>query len=323
MNVMEVPAGTGSGFIWDKQGHIVTNYHVIRNAAEAQVTLVDAETGAKTSWRAKLRGVDPDKDIAVLTIDGLREASLRPIAVGRSADLRVGASVFAVGNPFGLDHTLTQGVVSGLGREMRSPTGRPITNVIQTDAAINPGNSGGPLLNSAGRLVGMNTAIYSPSGGFSGVSFAIPIDTVKSIVESLILVGRVSRPIMGVSFLESSQARALGIDKGILVLTAPADGPAAAAGMRGTSRSQDGSLQLGDVIVDIDGSAVATEADMFKALDSKKPGATIRVTVARGQRNAPDGAGDVVTVQVPLSVTLGAADDLRVPPPMAGVISNR
>ena len=327
MNMMEVPAGTGSGFVWDQEGHVVTNYHVIRNAIEARVTLVDAKSGAKVSRRAMLRGVDPDKDVAVLTVslrdddDNLKLANIfRPVEVGTSGDLKVGASVFAIGNPFGLDHTLTQGVVSGLGREMRSPTGRPITNVIQTDAAINPGNSGGPLLDSKGRLVGMNAAIYSPSGASSGVSFAIPVDTLKTVVESLISVGRVSRPVLGVSFLESSQARALGIESGVLVLQAPADGPAALAGMRGTSRSPDGSLQLGDVIVAVDGAKVNTEADMFKALDAKKPGDNVDVLVARGKRIALEGSGrqdDVVTVQVPLTVTLRAADDLRVPPPMA------
>lgn len=329
MNLMEVPAGTGSGFIWDTAGHIVTNYHVIRNAIEARVTLVDAKTGAKIVRRAALRGVDPDKDVAVLTVptgkpqqgevEAISGESLRPIQLGTSSTLRVGSSVFAIGNPFGLDHTLTQGVVSGLGREIRSPTGRPITNVIQTDASINPGNSGGPLLDSTGKLVGMNTAIYSPSGGSAGVGFAIPADTVSTVVQSLVAYGRVSRPVLGVSFLESQQAKALGIDSGVLVLAAPADGPAAAAGMRGTSRSPDGSLQLGDVIVEIDGATINTEADMYKALDAKKPGTTVRVLVARGQRVSVDGSAndDVVTVKVPLNVTLGAADDLRVPPPLS------
>ena len=318
-NILELPAGTGSGFVWDKSGHIVTNYHVIRNAAEASVTLLDPKTGVKTSRRASLRGVDPDKDIAVLTVDGYEPAALRPVSVGTSSGLKVGATVFAVGNPFGLDHTLTQGIISGLGREMRSPTGRPITNVIQTDAAINPGNSGGPLLDSLGKLVGMNTAIYSPSGASSGVGFAIPIDTLALSVASLIKTGTVLRPIMGVSFLEAAQAKALGIDKGVLVLAAPADGPAAAAGMRGTSRSTDGNLQLGDVIMEIDGRTVSTEADMFKALDARKPGESVKVVVARGQRVSADGsADDVVTVNVPLTVKLGGADDMRVPPPMAG-----
>eukprot|EP00629_Pelagomonadales_sp_RCC1024_P011874 CAMPEP_0119296092 /NCGR_PEP_ID=MMETSP1329-20130426/50397_1 /TAXON_ID=114041 /ORGANISM="Genus nov. species nov., Strain RCC1024" /LENGTH=390 /DNA_ID=CAMNT_0007297023 /DNA_START=78 /DNA_END=1247 /DNA_ORIENTATION=- len=304
-SVESAPAGTGSGFVWDDAGHIVTNYHVIRNAAEAEVTLLDGTK--KIARRAELRGVDPDKDVAVLRVSDVPAKKLKPVAVGKSANLRVGASVFAVGNPFGLDHTLTQGVVSGLGREVRSPTGRPITNVIQTDAAINPGNSGGPLLDSGGRLVGMNTAIYSPSGASSGVGFAIPIDTLASIVASLIKDGRVSRPILGITFLASQQARALGIERGVLVLAAPADGPAAAAGVRGTSRSPDGALTLGDVIVDIDARRVDSESDMFKALDKRRPGEAVRVTVARGQRVSADGApDDVVTVNVPLDITLGA-----------------
>lgn len=325
MNVMEVPAGTGSGFLWDKEGHVVTNYHVIRNAVEAKVTILDAMTGTKIVRRASLRGVDPDKDVAVLTVptgpekddaQPVSKDSLRPIELGTSSKLRVGSSVFAIGNPFGLDHTLTQGVVSGLGREIRSPTGRPITNVIQTDASINPGNSGGPLLDSNGRLVGMNAAIFSPSGGSAGVGFAIPSDTVKAVVESLITYGKVSRAVLGISFLESTQAKALGIDKGVLVLAAPADGPAAKAGMRGTSRSPDGNLQLGDVIVAVDNAVINSEADMFKALDAKNPGDHISVLVARSRKVAVEGSAgdDFVTVNVPLDVTLGAADDLRVTP---------
>jgi len=214
---MDVPQGTGSGFVWDDRGHIVTNYHVIRNAAAADVTLL-VDGGTKLSRKAQLRGVDPDKDIAVLTVDDIPKSALRKIAVGTSSNLRVGASVFAVGNPFGLDHTLTQGVISGLGREVRSPTGRPITNVIQTDAAINPGNSGGPLLDSSGRLIGMNTAIYSPSGASSGVGFAIPVDTLSTVVKALVDDGRVRRPVLGITFLGGQQAKALGIDAGVLVL---------------------------------------------------------------------------------------------------------
>ena len=267
----DLPQGTGSGFVWDDKGHIVTNYHVIWNAAEADVTfLVDG--GTKLTRKAQLRGVDPDKDIAVLKVDDMPKKTLKPIAVGTSANLKVGASVFAVGNPFGLDHTLTQGVISGVGREVRAPTGRPITNVIQTDAAINPGNSGGPLLDSAGRLIGMNTAIYSLSGASSGVGFAIPVDTLATVVRALLDDGRVRRPVLGITFLGGQQARALGIEAGVLVLAAPADGPASLAGVRGTSRSPDGALTLGDVIVDVDGRSITSEAELFKALDRKRPG---------------------------------------------------
>ncbi|CAM9312057.1 unnamed protein product, partial [Discosporangium mesarthrocarpum] len=182
-------------------------------------------------------GYDPDKDLAVLKIEAPKEA-LKPIALGTSSKLRVGQLTLAIGNPFGLDHTLTTGVVSGLGREVRSPSGRPISNVIQTDAAINPGNSGGPLLDSSGKIIGMNTAIYSPSGGSAGIGFAIPVDTLKSIVESIITKGRVIRPMIGITYLESARASTVGIDKGVLVLDVPVGSPPAKAGLQPTTRTQ-------------------------------------------------------------------------------------
>ncbi len=173
LNLLQIPEGTGSGLVWDDTGNIVTNYHVIQNAGAAQVTLADQST-----WKARLVGIAPDKDLAVLKIDAPK-SRLRPIPIGTSKDLQVGQSAFAIGNPFGLDQTLTTGVVSALGREIESVTRRPIQGVIQTDAAVNPGNSGGPLLDSAGRLIGVNTAIYSPSGASVGIGFAIPVDTVN------------------------------------------------------------------------------------------------------------------------------------------------
>ena len=189
LNPIEVPAGTGSGFVWDKQGHVVTNYHVIRGAQGAQVGLT-ARDGTTTKYAAELVGYNPDKDVAVLKVDtGIKGAT--PIQIGSSKGLRVGATTLAIGNPFGLDHTLTVGVVSGLGREVQSPSGRPITNVIQTDAAINPGNSGGALLDSSGQLIGMNTAIYSPTGASAGIGFAIPVDTLKYQVDTIIKNGKV------------------------------------------------------------------------------------------------------------------------------------
>ena len=190
-NVFEVPQGTGSGFVWDESGHIVTNYHVVQGAASAKVTLGETEYDADTV------GVAPDQDLAVLEIRAAR-ANLAPIAIGTSADLQVGQKVFAIGNPFGLDHTLTTGIVSALGRTIQSVTNRPIDGAIQTDAAINPGNSGGPLLDSAGRLIGVNTAIYSPSGASAGIGFAVPVDTVSRIVPELITHGKVVRPRLGV-----------------------------------------------------------------------------------------------------------------------------
>ncbi|MEP0346693.1 S1C family serine protease, partial [Rhodopirellula bahusiensis] len=176
MNVQEIPQGSGTGFVWDKAGHIVTNNHVIQNADVAMVAFDD-----QTSYPAKLVGVAPDKDLAVLLIDAPAER-LRPIPRGVSADLEVGRTALAIGNPFGLDQTLTTGVISALGREIKSDSGVPIKDVIQTDAAINPGNSGGPLLDRSGQLIGVNTAIYSPSGAYAGIGFAIPVDTVRWVV---------------------------------------------------------------------------------------------------------------------------------------------
>jgi S1-C subfamily serine protease len=192
LNLYQIPQGTGSGFVWDTNGDIITNFHVIQQADAAQVTLAD-----QSNWKARIVGVAPDKDIAVLRIDAPANR-LRPIPIGTSKDLQVGQSVFAIGNPFGLDQTLTTGVISALNREIESVTRRPIQGVIQSDAAINPGNSGGPLLDSAGRLIGVNTAIYSPSGTSAGIGFAIPVDIVNRIVPELIRSGKVTRPGLGI-----------------------------------------------------------------------------------------------------------------------------
>lgn len=277
-NVLETPQGTGSGFIWDTDGHIVTNFHVIRTTESAFVTITDGK-GEQASFRATLQGFDADKDIAVLKVNST--APLLPVKLGNSSQLRVGQSALAIGNPFGLDHTLTVGVVSGLGREVRSPSGRPISNVIQTDAAINPGNSGGPLLDSAGRLVGMNTAIFSPSGASAGIGFAIPVDTLQYEVNSIITNGKVIRPALGVSYLESAQARTLGIDRGVLVLEVPPNSPAAQAGMRGTTRSQTGDITIGDILMKIDDNGINNERDLFKVLEKYSPGDTVQITVLR------------------------------------------
>jgi S1-C subfamily serine protease len=188
LNIYEIPQGTGSGFMWDKDGRIVTNYHVIEDASRVEVTLAD-----HSSWKAIVVGVSPDKDIAVLQISAPVD-KLRPILIGESKNLRVGQKVFAIGNPFGLDQTMTTGIVSALGREIQSVTGRTIQDVIQTDAAINPGNSGGPLLDSAGRLIGVNTAIYSPTGASAGIGFAVPVDIVNRVVPEIIKFGKVMRP---------------------------------------------------------------------------------------------------------------------------------
>jgi S1-C subfamily serine protease len=234
----------------------------------------------RSFYKATVVGVDPTKDIAVLKVEA-PPSLLRPIAVGSSKGLKVGQQALAIGNPFGLDHTLTVGIISGTGREVRSPIGRPITNVIQTDAAINPGNSGGPLLNSSGKLIGMNTAIYSPSGASAGIGFAIPVDTVKAIVETLIRDGKVVRPVLGISLLDSKQARALGISSGALILDVPPDSPGAKAGLKGTRRLESGLVEVGDIIAKIGDTVVNTESDLFQALENYKPGEKVVISVLR------------------------------------------
>ena len=291
MNIMEVPQGTGSGFVWDEEGHIVTNFHVIRNANNAKVVLTDKD-GKFETYNAQVQGIDPDKDVAVLYIPEMaklkqKKMILSPIEVGTSSNLKVGQSTFAIGNPFGLDHTLTTGVISGLGREVRSPSNRPISNVIQTDAAINPGNSGGPLLDSHGRLIGMNTAIYSMSGGSAGIGFAIPVDTLKYEVDTLIRDGKVVRPIIGISYLESARAKTLGIDKGVLVLDVPQGSAAQLAGLRGTTRQANGNVEIGDIITAVDDDVINSETDLFKALEKKKVGDIVKLKVIR-QRKIED-----------------------------------
>jgi S1-C subfamily serine protease len=277
LNVFEIPQGSGSGFLWDGAGHVVTNFHVVASASSARVTLAD-----RSSWDAKLVGVAPEKDLAVLRIDAPRER-LRPLALGTSANLQVGQKVFAIGNPFGLDRTLTTGVISALGREIESPAGLTIRDVIQTDAAINPGNSGGPLLDSAGRLIGVNTAIASPSGAFAGVGFAIPADTVGWVVPELIARGRIERPTLGVELAPAGVAAQLDVE-GALVLDVVEGSGAAAAGIRGTRRTALGTLDLGDVIVEVGGRAVGSADDLILALERRKAGETVAVKVRRGGR---------------------------------------
>jgi S1-C subfamily serine protease len=273
MNVFEIPQGAGSGFIWDENGYIVTNFHVIQNAAGARITLSDHST-----WEAKLVGAEPDKDIAVLRIDPSGKRT-PPIRIGTSKDLRVGQRVYAIGNPFGFDHTLTTGVISGLGREIKSVTDRPIQGVIQTDAAINPGNSGGPLLDSAGRLIGMNTAIVSPSGSYAGIGFAVPVDTINRIVPQLIRSGQVSKPGLGIQVVESEFLRNSGVAGAIVANVLP-NSPAEKAGLRPLNRAETGQIQLGDIIIGIDNVEIADGDDLLNALDEKQPGdkVTMRVT---------------------------------------------
>jgi S1-C subfamily serine protease len=274
MNLFEIPQGAGSGFVWNAQGYIVTNFHVIQNAQVARVMLFD-----QSSHQARLVGIEPDKDIAVLKIDA-PPAKLAAIAIGSSKDLRVGQRVFAIGNPFGFDHTLTTGVISGLGREIQSVTNRPIYGVIQTDAAINPGNSGGPLLDSSGRLIGMNTAIVSPSGAYSGIGFAVPVDTINRVIPQLIKSGSVKRPGLGIRVIESDLARRQGI-VGAIVANVLLGSPADEAGLEGVHRTEDGTIELGDVITVIDGQQVSDGNDLLRVLDEHSPGDTVTLTINR------------------------------------------
>ena len=271
LDVSEIPQGTGSGFVWDQDGHIVTNFHVVQGGDRASVTLNDNST-----YPATIIGRAPDKDIAVLHIDAPPQ-KLLPLPLGQSAQLKVGQKVLAIGNPFGLDQTLTTGVVSGLGREIKSVTQRSIFDVIQTDASINPGNSGGPLLDSSGRLIGINTAIYSPSGANAGIGFAVPVDTVNAIVPQLLKHGKITRPGLGINVLTDQLAAQNGID-GVVIVGVTAGGAADQAGLTGIKQDRDGQ-RLGDVIVALDGVEVHRSSDLYKALDAHKVGDEIDVTV--------------------------------------------
>ncbi len=277
-DIAQIPLGTGSGFIWDDSGHIITNYHVLQNADAARVTLAD-----RTTWEAKLVGVAPEKDLAVLKIDAPKE-KLLPIPLGASHDLRVGQAVFAIGNPFGLDQTLTTGIISALGREIQGADGTPIRDVVQTDAAINPGNSGGPLLDSAGRLIGVNSAIRSPSGASAGIGFAIPVDAVNWVVPELIAYGKVRRPSLDLEVANPYVTRRLGITGGLLILDVTRGGAAAKAGLLPTRRTRFGEIQLGDLITAIDDTPIRTAGDLRLALERKKAGDTVRITIVRNRR---------------------------------------
>ncbi len=278
-NVHSVPRGTGSGFIWDEQGHVVTNLHVIAGAADATVQLSDGR-----DYPADLVGASPTHDLAVLRIRVPMDAP-DPIPIGTSAELRVGQKVFAIGNPFGLDWTLTTGIVSALDRSLPGEDGSMISHLIQTDAAINPGNSGGPLLDSAGRLIGVNTAIFSPSGASAGVGFAVPVDTVNRVVPQLIATGRYAPPSIGIEVDESlnrALTRELGV-KGVAVLRVAPGSAAEDVGLRGV-RVIESTNQIvpGDVILAVDGASVASVGEFLSRLDDKRVGQEVRLSVWRG-----------------------------------------
>ncbi len=276
MSVRQVE-GSGSGFIWDENGHIVTNFHVVANARgrnPVEVILADG-----SAWSAVPIGFAPDRDLAVLKIDAPKDR-LVPIALGTSADLEVGQDVLAIGNPFGLDQTLTTGVVSALGRAIESITGVTIYNVIQTDAAINPGNSGGPLLDSAGRLIGVNTAIASPSRASAGIGFAVPVDIVNHVVPQLIASGRVTRPTIGFEPFQDVFVRRRGM-RGVLINRVFPGTGGEAAGLRGT-REGPGGIIFGDLITAIDGKPINDTADLLATLQDYAVGDTVEVTFRRG-----------------------------------------
>jgi S1-C subfamily serine protease len=292
-NVFSVPRGTGSGFIWDNSGHIVTNRHVVAGATGgARVRLSDGR-----DVEARLVGVSPAHDLAVLRVS--LSTMPPPLPLGSSSDLRVGQSTFAIGNPFGLDWTLTTGIVSALDRSLPSEDGRSlIEHLIQTDAAINPGNSGGPLLDSAGRLIGVNTVIYSPSGASAGVGFAIPVDTVNRVVPQLIASGRYVRPALGVDIDEGLNqliTQRLGVS-GVAILRASPGSAAAAAGLRGLRSERGGAIVAGDIIVAVNGHAIDSVPRLQSRLDDYNVGETVALTVLR----------DTARVEIPVRLQASA-----------------
>jgi len=279
-NVFSVAKGTGSGFVWDDLGHVVTNNHMIEGASEAVVRLNDGR-----SYNAVLVGASPAHDLAVLRISVAFDRP-PPVPIGTSGDLKVGQKVFAIGNPFGLDYTLTGGLVSALDRSLKEETGTTIEHLIQTDAAINPGNSGGPLLDSAGRLIGINTAIFSPSGAYAGIGFAVPVDTVNRVVPELIARGKYTRPSLGVTVddnISQALAKKLGV-KGVLLLKVEPGSAAAAAGLRGTRVDVDGSVIPGDIIIAINGDSVDSVPEMLARLADYRVGDSVTLRIWRDGR---------------------------------------
>ncbi|KAM3713819.1 hypothetical protein ACJW31_01G285100 [Castanea mollissima] len=286
---VEIPEGNGSGVVWDGQGHIVTNYHVIGNALSknpspgqvvARVNILASE-GVQKNFEGKLIGADRAKDLAVLKVDA-SEDLLRPIKVGQSSSLRVGQQCLAIGNPFGFDHTLTVGVISGLNRDIFSQTGVTIGGGVQTDAAINPGNSGGPLMDSKGNLIGINTAIFTQTGTSAGVGFAIPSSTVLKIVPQLIQFGKVVRAGLNVEIAPDLVANQLNVRNGALILLVPGNSLAAKAGLLPTTRGFAGNIMLGDIIVAVDNKSVKSKAELYKVWDDYNVGDKVVLKILRG-----------------------------------------
>lgn len=278
----QVPSGAGTGIIWDAKGHIVTNFHVIKGADKLAVSI------GKKTFSAKVIGAEPRKDIAVLALSS-QEAlrliqAITPFEIAHTNDLLVGQKAIAIGNPFGFDHSLTTGVISALGREMPGIGGVTIRNMVQTDASINPGNSGGPLLDSAGRLIGINTLIFSQSGGSAGVGFAVPADDIARIVEQIIQHGRVVLAGIGIQRVDPNIAARLGVNKGILIADVIENTPAARLGLRGTGRDHWGQIHLGDIIVAVNGQAVDDYDALYNLLSKVSVGEVVQVTILRGNQ---------------------------------------
>lgn len=271
------PEGSGTGFLWDDDGHIVTNHHVVRDALTCVVTLAD-----RSEWTATFIGSAPSYDLAVLRIDAPR-ARLRSIALGESGNLRVGQQAYAIGNPFGLDQTLTAGVISGLDRTVRTDDGEVIGGLIQTDASINPGNSGGPLLDSAARLIGVNTAILSPSGASAGVGFAIPVDTVNRVVPNILRSGAVGRTAIGVLMAPRWVLAEVGLDRGAPIGRVVPGSPADQAGLRSAAETASGAISV-DVVLSVGGVEVADRDDLVVELSRFEPGDPVPLRVWRDGR---------------------------------------
>lgn len=293
--------GNGSGSVIDPNGDILTNYHVIEGAQKLSVSF-----GGDKTYPAKVIGGDPDTDLAVIRIEN-PPAGLTVVPLGDSDKLVVGQKVLAIGNPFGLDRTLTTGVISGLQRPIRAVNGRPIDAAIQTDASINPGNSGGPLLDKYGKMIGINSQILSPQGGSVGVGFAVPVNIAKRVVPQLIQFGEVRRPKLGASTMSVAslldQGARLPVESGLLIRSVTQGSPAAASGLKGLSQANDGSILLGDIIESIDGEKLTTNDDLYRLLDKKQIGDTIQIEVFRGGKR----------VTVPLK--LQAPTNRRTQPP--------
>ena len=294
VGLTEQQQGTGSGFVWDDKGRIVTNFHVVQDALQitqaGAVTIKPSATlrvtmADRSAWNARLVGIAPDNDLAVLQID-VPADKLKPLPLGSSGDLEVGQTVYAIGNPFGQSLTFTHGIVSALEREIQSVTDRPIKGVIQTDASLNPGNSGGPMLDREGRLIGVNTAITSPSGGNVGIGYAIPVDTVNRVVPELIRSGRESKPSLGVVLLRERDTRSLGHEKGVMVAEVRPNSPAAKVGLVGFTRDQRTGRQMhGELIVAIEGEPVIGVRDFERIMATLKVQQTIKLSYIRGEQS--------------------------------------